>query len=127
MEKPFILNLTQHNATPDQVAAGVMEPQKKAEIQALLTFGELPDYGEITERARKLARIAKGAGATHALIGGAPYLMGALENALLAEGVAPMYAFSQRCCVETAHPDGTVTKSLVFKHQGFVTPHAETK
>lgn len=37
-----ILNLTQHTATADQVAAGVVEPKDKKKIQEMLTFTEKP-------------------------------------------------------------------------------------
>jgi hypothetical protein len=37
-----ILNLTQHEATKEQVAAGGVEPLDKEAVQRLLTFNNLP-------------------------------------------------------------------------------------
>ena len=54
-----------------------------------------------------------------AMIGGAPYLMGPLESALKAEGIIPMYAYSERVGEEFSKPDGSVEKRFVFKHLGF--------
>ena len=54
------------------------------------------------------------------MIGGAPFLMGALESELKNRGIQPMYAFSVRDSVEKQNPDGSVTKQNVFKHAGFI-------
>jgi len=120
-----ILNLTQHAPTPEQVAAGVVEPEEgKKKIQRLLTFEDLPTAEEIQERAEALARVAevltKEYGHDSVMIGGAPYLMSALEKALKERGIKPLYAFSKREVVEETLPDGSVKKTQVFKHQGFV-------
>jgi hypothetical protein len=130
----MILNLTQHAPTPEQVAAGVVEPKPevKAAIVAALTFDSLPSREEIGARAADLAEIAcrydiadtdddigeEFPGA--AMIGGAPYLMAALERELSARGVRPLYAFSTRESVEQTQPDGSVRKINVFRHIGFV-------
>ena len=55
-----------------------------------------------------------------AMIGGAPWMMSALEGALLDAGVQPVYAFSVRESVEQVQPDGSVRKVNVFRHVGFV-------
>ena len=115
-----ILNLTQHAATPEQVADGVFEPRDKALIQGLLTFVGCPLKEQILDRAAGLAEVAKAAGAEAAMIGGAPYLMGALENELKARGVNPLYAFSERVSVETVQPDGSTKKETIFAHRGWV-------
>jgi len=121
----MILNMTQHAMTPDQIADGACEPtpEIKARIVALLTFTTLPAPAEITLRASSLARIAKEVGATGALIGGAPYLMGSLELALEFEGIEPLYSYTERRAVEEHQPDGSVKKSQVFAHVGFVRVH----
>jgi len=54
------------------------------------------------------------------MIGGAPYLMATLEKALREVGLNPIYAFSQRVSIDKENPDGSVTKTMVFKHLGFV-------
>lgn len=114
-----IINLTQHAATSEQVQAGVFEPVDKAEVQSLLTFVDLPERHELRQRAYALARIAVNAGYEHAMIGGAPYFMQPLENALKHVGVQPLYSFTKREATEIAGEDGTVKKTAVFKHVGF--------
>jgi len=108
-------------ATPEQVVQGVIEPENKEYIQKFLTFDSLPTREEINDRAHLLATYANHTDCTHAMIGGAPYLMSALENALTFQGITPMYSFTERVSVETVQPDGTVKKTAVFKHIGFVT------
>ena len=116
----MIINLTQHEATPEQVREGVVETRNKEEVRKLLTFEELPTTEEIFRRARRLAEIALYEGAEAAMIGGAPYLMGPLEQELRGVGVIPVYSFTERRVVEESQPDGTVRKVAVFRHQGFV-------
>lgn len=113
-----ILNLTQHIATPDQVVAGVIEPDNKALVAKWLTFDELPSSHELEYRARNLAMLAEGYNA--AMIGGAPYFMAPLERAIAAAGVKVLYAFSVRESVEVPQEDGTVKKTQIFKHAGFI-------
>jgi len=128
----MILNLTQHPATPEQLDAGVVDLQgdQLAELKTLLTFDTLPSRQDIQERAFSIVRLAfaNALGADmdddpiphRAMIGGAPFLMSALESALLDECIAPMYAFSVRDSVGQTQPDGSVRKVNVFKHVGFV-------
>ena len=129
-----ILNLTQHAPTTEQVAAGVIEPRPdvKVVIVEALTFDDLPSREEIDRRAEYLAEVAArydlndtddGIGEefpSAAMIGGALWLMSALEAALLDRGLAPLYAFSRRESVEKTLPDGSVQKVNVFRHVGFV-------
>ena len=114
-----ILNLTQHAPTNEQELAGVVQPESE-DVRHLLTFDTLPSQEDIERRATGLAAIAKAEGATAAMIGGAPWLMGELEQALLKRGIEPLYAFTQRESVERALPDGSVQKTNVFRHVGFV-------
>jgi len=121
--KMTIINLTQHAATAEQLAAGVFDvPNEGARRELLmqLTFGDLPEDGEIVERAAAVASIAMAFGARAAMIGGAPYLMSALERELREGGITPLYAFSRRESVEEKLPDGSVRKVAVFRHLGFV-------
>lgn len=118
----MIINLTQHLATQEQASSGVIEPEEKSAVRSALTFGSLPTADEIEARAKALAEIAADSGATAAMIGGAPYLMSALERALTQRGITPVYAFSVRESVETTAPDGAVVKTNVFRHVGFVAP-----
>ena len=118
----YILNLTQHAATPPQIEAGVVEPDDttKAEIRSLLTFTSIPDFFEIRVRAKALADILNDSGFTVAMIGGAPYLMGPLEYALKLQGYSAVYAFSRRESTEVDDGNGGVRKVAVFRHLGFV-------
>jgi len=115
----MIVNLTQHGATPAQQAQGVVDLTQDFNVSELLTFEALPSLEEIQARAETLAEIAARVSDT-AMIGGAPWLMGPLESALKQRGVRPLYAFSIRESVETRLPDGSVQKTNVFKHVGFV-------
>ena len=119
-----ILNLTQHTATPEQIAQGVIEPSKenKEDIKDILTFDDIfdTDYDQMTNRAIALATICVREGCSKAMIGGAPFFMPVLEKALCERGVKPLYAFSVRESIEQQQPDGSVRKTNVFKHVGFV-------
>jgi len=116
------LNLTQHLATPQQIADGVVEPstETKERIKALLTFNEIPTCEEVERRAKELAGIAKASGHANALIGGAPWFMAPLERALVYAGIMPVYSFSQRRSVERLDEAGKVIKSTEFVHTGFI-------
>lgn len=118
----MIINLTQHNATPAQVAEGVADlPEgQRSDLKKLLTFNELPDQHEIGVRAKLVAEMASKASAKAAMIGGAPFFMSALENALVSRNIRPLYAFSRRESVEVKGEDGSVSKRSVFVHLGFV-------
>lgn len=136
------MNLTQHAATADQVAVGVFDlpAAVRADLQALLTFGELPNEQEIRGRAEQIAGLAAfhaiaallagddglrpegdaGGFALHAMIGGALWLMAPLAAALREQGIEPVFAFSVRETEEQKQPDGSVRKVAVFRHAGFV-------
>lgn len=135
-----ILNLTQHNATPAQITSGVVDlvGSDKDLLVKLLTFNTLPTVEEIESRAQKIAYIASDLYIEekanwieegldeddfeqyHAMIGGAPFLMGPLEVALKKFGITPIYAFSVRDSVDVKQADGSVKKTAVFNHGGFV-------
>lgn len=116
-----ILNLTQHDATPDQVAAGVVEPADKVEIRKVITFDDLPSREHLLATADLLAGLAERMQVEAVMIGGAPFFMAPLERALRARGIKPLYAFSKReASVDTHRPDGSVGKNQVFRHIGFV-------
>ena len=122
MSNNNIINLTQHQATMEQVTAGVVDLSGNS-LEALksnLTFNSMPNKKGIVERAERLASLAFAHGFKRAMIGGAPYLMGPLEEALKGYGITPLYAFSERISKEEVQPDGTVRKVNIFKHQGFI-------
>ncbi len=68
----MIINLTQHAATPDQAAAGVvdLEGEERTELVRLLTFEDLPTGTEIRRRASAVAEMAARSGAQAAMVGG---------------------------------------------------------
>ena len=140
-----VINLTQHEATPEQQDADVVDlpAESRQELIGLLTFDSLPNAGEVAERAEAIAAMAQkfvGGGQCAAsqaadlgaceecphgcvrrvMIGGASFLMGSLERALLPQGIEPLYAFSARESVEETLADGSVRKTAVFRHRGFV-------
>ena len=118
-----ILNLTQHDATADQIAAGVLPAGcEKEEVRELLTFDSLPSREWIEAKAQALADVARAHGPLidAVMIGGAPYLMGPLERALKAQSIKALYAFSLRESGETPDGEGGVRKTTVFKHAGFI-------
>lgn len=160
----IIVNLTQHDATAEQVAAGVVECVDRERVARMLTFNEIPDSEDIESRVDVLvyeacmslshavhrlaqARVEAELGpepkslqerfherryhrreelereltATGAvMLGGAPFLMAPLERAFVEAGWRVLYAFSRRESVEEPQPDGSVRKTAVFKHIGFV-------
>jgi predicted Rossmann-fold nucleotide-binding protein len=121
-----VLNLTQHTASREQVAAGVYEPRDRAAVQRLLTFDTLPTTAEVEARAQALAELVSAEQASVVMIGGAPFLMGPLERAMAAEDslVTVLYAFSVRESAEQVQPDGSVRKVQTFRHTGWVEAEA---
>lgn len=127
-----IVNLTQHAATPEQIAEGVVDlPEAaRAALTTLLTVDDLPSREQIAARCAAVTKLAlehcpetdeDDSGYTHhAMIGGAPWMMASLEAFLFSAGIRPRYAFSKRECVESAQADGTVRKTMVFRHAGWV-------
>ena len=122
----MILNLTQHPATTEQIEAGVVDlpDSVRPALIGWLTFSQLPSREEIEDRAEALALLADSLlpeeGNPAAMIGGAPYLMAALEAALRNQRIRPLYAFSRRESAEQVLPDGTVRKTSIFRHAGFI-------
>ena len=137
-----ILNLTQHQATPEQIEAGVYNPLQPEAIKEALTFNTLPSKQEIEVKALTLSAIAAEEVywqllktrakseeqldiesqmlGMQVMVGGAPYLMPYLEKALKDVNLKAVYAFSKRESIEVVMEDGSVKKTAVFKHLGFV-------
>jgi hypothetical protein len=135
MSDAIYLNLTQHSATPEQVAAGVVDltGDDLEYLKNLLTFDHIKATLHRYDRAERLAEMVKNiklqgnpdhlhedGTAIHCMIGGAPFLMGPLEAALLKDNRVPVYAFSVRESVEKTQADGSVHKVNIFRHGGFV-------
>lgn len=148
----LIYNLTQHDATEEQLKHGVIDLPigLKIQIKQLLTFNDLPSSIELNSRAVTIANlinvhiyseykaveqlayelgkhsVIKTLTNTYkhpcVMIGGAPYFMPYLEKALKELYITPVYAFSKRVSVETINETGEVIKTNVFKHEGFILP-----
>lgn len=118
-----ILNLTQHEATPNQIEDGVIEPEQdeKDSIRRLLTFNTMPSKEDIDARAWLLADIVVRSKCKAAMIGGAPYLMPELSKCLKERDIRVFFSFSLRKSVDKPNEkDGSVEKVSVFEHIGFV-------
>lgn len=118
-----VINLTQHEPTPDQKAIihnwVDLSDAEKASVKKNLTFRpqEVTKY-VIMGRAAMLATLAREKGAKYAHIGGAPYLMAHLEDCLKQAGIVPLYSLTERV-TEEKMVNGEVTKTSVFKCAGF--------
>ena len=128
-EKGMIINLTRHQGTPEQNVADLQGDGLEA-LKEALTFDSLPSGEEILGRAEYIAELAvhNGLGGddgedpfpTSAMIGGAPWLMRALESALMARGITPVYASFVRERVDAVGADGATWKTSVLRHVGFI-------
>lgn len=118
----ILINLTQHNLTQEQLKDAVeVGTDVRDEVIKLITFNGLPTAGEIKNNASRLAAICRDIHASHAVIGGAPYFMGPLEQALRRAGIIPLYAFTERVAVEVTNPEtGEVTKTSKFNFAGWI-------
>ena len=118
------INLTQHAATAEQTAAGVVDLGERdlARLQKLLTFGSPPDEQEIRARADAIAEIAALSSPfpRRAMIGGALWLMSPLAVSLWRLGIEPVFAFSVRETEEQKQLDGSIKKIAIFRHAGFI-------
>ena len=119
-----MINLTQHLASPEQLAEGVQDlPEShRALLVDTLTFHEPPTAEAMALRADLLVAMVVEQGATEAMIGGAPYFMPPLEAALLDAGIQVHYSFTRRMSVDQMLPDGSTRKLSVFRHAGWVVP-----
>lgn len=92
-----ILNLTQHTTTPEQIEAGVVDvaPEHKAKLQSLLNF--TPKRSDMVWRANAIAEIAMSYNCQKALIGGAPWHMNELAQALVLcpDNIQPVFTLVQ--------------------------------
>jgi hypothetical protein len=121
----MIVNLTQHSATADQLAAGVrdMPPEAKSALSALLTFVELPTGDDLRQRADAVVALLleeSDETPTTAMVGGAPYFTAPLVEALTHYGIRAIYSFTRRESVESVNVDGSVSKTAIFRHIGWV-------
>lgn len=124
-----IINLTQHPATPAQIAEGVenLSNDSLSALHHFLDFSELPTPSEIEASVEGITTLAScwqdwqdPDTECGAMIGGAPWIIAPLVRRLILEGITPYFAFSQRVSRELQMPDGSVQKTSVFGHRGFV-------
>jgi hypothetical protein len=123
-----IWNLTQHKATPSQIADGVCDlpSSVKEELVKLLTFEEIPTPEQLRDTAWSicglLLRVQDGAfnERMRVMIGGFLPLMSHLEAVLLRHDIIPVYSSSKRESIDEPQGDGSVIKRVVFNHIGFV-------
>jgi hypothetical protein len=126
-EGTVIWNATQHAATADQKAQGVVDLPEEARIglAKVLTFEDLPTAEQLRIRSVMVIGSILAAGAKagdRVMLGGAPFFMEELSHAARELGLVPVFAFSRRESVEQVLEDGTVRKVAVFRHLGFVYP-----
>lgn len=119
-----LVNLTQHSFSKEQVeecqSKGFNVVDTTDKVKGLLTFTTRPTVAEMWDRAGDLAIYAIERQATAVMCGGAPYFMPVLEQVFDGTGIRVVYSFSERVSVETTQPDGSVVKTSVFKHVGFI-------
>jgi hypothetical protein len=124
----MILNLTQHPASAEQIAQGVVDlpAELRAELGRLLTVDALPTRQEIQDRCEAVAALVYETDADNApaavMIGCAPWMMGHLVQSLRDAGIVRcLAAFSKRESVERTDPvTGAIKKESLFRHIGFV-------
>jgi hypothetical protein len=124
-----ILNATQHQATPEQLEAGIVDlkPEIRQELGKLLTFEELPTSMDLRVRSIQVTGLLLAQGAKpgdRIMIGGAPFFMEELADTMRRAGLRPCYAFSRRESVDQHQADGSVRKTAVFRHVGLIEAHA---
>ena len=122
----MILNLTQHAASPEQLAAGVVDlsPRATGIVRDLLTVPAadlltVDAHAQLAARARCLRLVIDqedDSEGVEVMIGGLPALMHHLVAELQDRLYRPLYAVSDR--VSRDGPDGT--KVSVFVHLGFI-------
>ena len=125
-----ILNLTQHNATADQLASGIIDlpADFQTALKGLLTFPTTYTRADLEYRALQIHELIRdmcgehfGAPPKHALdgvmIGGMPSFMPVLEATLVSKGIRVGYACTERQSIDK-EIDGKVVKTAVFVHAG---------
>ena len=127
--KGKILNATQHQATPEQLAEGIVDlpSEVRSELGKLLTFEDLPTPTDLRVRSIQVTGLLLAQGAKpgdRVMIGGAPFFMEELADTLRRSGLKPCYAFSRRESVDQPQSDGSVRKVAVFRHVGLIEAHA---
>lgn len=123
--KEVIWNATQHSATPEQKAQGVVDlpTEIREELCKHLTFEDIPGSEDLRMRSIAVVGLLMTCGAKpgdKAMLGGAPFFMEELSHSCREIGLVPVFAFSRRESAEQVMPDGSIKKVAVFRHLGFV-------
>ena len=118
-----ILNLTQHNATADQLAAGIIDlpAEFKQELAEIITFPALYTKHDLELRARRVYSLILDLPCDipvdGVMIGGMPSFMPVLEKELVECGFRVGYACTERQSVDK-EVDGKIIKTAIFVHVG---------
>ena len=122
----MILNLTQHNATADQINAGINDlpvDDFQTALKGLLTFPTQYTRADLEYRALQIHELVRDFCGTSeevlegVMIGGMPSFMPVLESVLILKGIKVGYACTERKSVDK-EVDGKIIKTAVFVHAG---------
>ena len=121
----MILNLTQHNATADQINAGIndLPVDFQTTLKGLLTFPTQYTRADLEYRALQIHELVRDFCGTSeevlegVMIGGMPSFMPVLESVLISKGIKVGYACTDRVSKDVIK-DGEVIKTAVFVHAG---------
>ena len=113
----MILNLTQHNSSPEQIEQGLIEPSDKTLVKELLTLrvsSAEEMRNAIDTKVQHLLNVADAHKPTTILVGGHPGLITILVGELKFQDYKVVMSHTDRVVVEN---DGV--KTSVFKHKFF--------
>lgn len=121
----MILNLTQHNATADQINVGIndLTVDFQTALKGLLTFPTQYTRADLEYRALQIHELVRDFCGTSeevlegVMIGGMPSFMPVLESVLISKGIKVGYACTERKSVDK-EVDGKIIKTAVFVHAG---------
>ena len=122
----MILNLTQHNATADQINVGIndLTVDFQTALKGLLTFPTQYTRADLEYRALQIHELVRDfCGGTSeevlegVMIGGMPSFMPVLESVLISKGIKVGYACTERKSVDKK-VDDKIIKTAVFVHSG---------
>ena len=121
----MILNLTQHNATADQINVGIndLTVDFQTALKGLLTFPTQYTRADLEYRALQIHELIRDFCGTSeevlegVMIGGMPSFMPVLESVLISKGIKVGYACTERKSVDK-EVDGKIIKTAVFVHAG---------
>ena len=121
----MILNLTQHNATADQINVGIndLTVDFQNTLKGLLTFPTQYTRDDLEYLALQIHELVRDFCGTSkevlegVMIGGMPSFMPVLESVLISKGIKVGYACTERQSVDK-EVDGKVVKTAIFVHAG---------